>query len=433
MKEGLIGFASSFPYKHKNIFLIILSYCVFAIGGALYWAAIPILSEQDFHLNAFTASLIMSIIGVVYMLTDGPIGVFLDYVGYKKGAAISLIFAGITALISILNPSLPMFIIGIIFFALAWNAITLATSAYVLYDVPKKKEGKIFGAYGMFYKLGVFISTFFIGYIASWGISKVGLFFLFTVLISLFLILFFLKSEKRNYDHNFMHAFSKYWHSPSQLKRGWKAMKEFYPISWVWATSGFIGYIYSSILWFVIPLSLANFAGNSLPEAVVLSMYEFAGIIFVAVGGFLADKYSRKKLFLTLLFILGLASIALCFASQLSTLLILTFLVAAALDATTAPVEAMIAQVDKKHDKDGTIAGFVGIFTDFAFIVGPISSGILLVNFGLKGVFIFLGTLVFVNWIVSYLLLRNFEGKPNIKIKKRHTIHLGGMPRHHKH
>ncbi len=430
--KSLFQFARTFPYKHQDLFFIILAYAVFAIGGALYWAAIPILSDGVFMLSTFHAGLIMASIGVVYILTDGPIGVLLDYVGYKKGAAIAVLFSGVTAVISLFEPSMPMFLVGIFFFAFSWNAMTLATSAYILYNVPKAAEGSVFGAYGSLYKFGALISTFFIGFIAQWGFVRVGLFYLFVAMISLFLILFFVNSEKRFYDHNLRHAIASYWRAPSQWKRGWQAMKEFYPVSWVSALDGFIGYITSSILWFVIPLSLAQFRNPFLPEGIVLGVYEFAGVIFLGVGGYLADRYSRKRLFLTFLLIMGFASVALGFASQLSVFLILTFILAAALDSTTAPVDAMLAQVDKKHDKDATIFGFIGIFTDFAFIIGPITSGLLLEKFGLQGVFFFLGALVLINWLASAWLLRNFDGKPRVMIKKRIKVHLGGMPKHHK-
>lgn len=426
--KRIFDFLAILSLNYRDIFILIIAYAVFTIGGSLYWAAIPILSENIFQISIFNIGLIMASIGVIYLLTDGPIGILLDFIGYKKGAIIAVLFAGITAIISISQPSLPMFLVGIFFFALSWNVLTHAVSAYMLYVVPDEIEGKIYGTYGSIYALGGFIATFFISFIAVWGLKISGIFFLVTIILSLLLILFFVSPEKRKFDPNLWDGIKDYWREPSHFQRGVQAMKEFSPVSWVQAFDGFVGYVISSSIWFVIPLSLASFSNPFLPEGVALGIFEFAGIIFAAVGGYLADKFSKKKIFLTLLFVEALTMTALGFTSGFFLFLLLAFITSGLDDTLGVAIDSMMPEVDEKHDKDGTIYGFIGIFTDFGFVVGPIVSSLAFAQFGLKGVFLFLGLLLFADWTFGKILLKNYTGGRRVRrTAAKSEFYLGGM------
>ncbi len=409
-------FILSFPHDHEDIFALTLAYSIFAIGGAIYWAAIPILGENVFKLDPFIIGLIMALIGVIYIITDNPIGILIDYVGYKNGALLGIACSFITALLSLLPQSLPLFLTEVIFIAFSWNLFTDAASAYILYTAPKSIEGRMFGTYGSLYKFGVLISTFFIASISGWGFGNVGIFCLATFIPSLLIVLLFVKPEKRKYDKNFLHAIKSYIHAPSLWKRGWTAMKEFSPVSWVMAIDGFTGYLFTATLWFAVPLSLSTFANPFVTEGFALGVFDFAGTIFGMAGGFLADKYSRKKLFLTLLGIVFLGMLALGFAPNVYFFFLFAFIAAAASDASGAPLNAMLSDVDKKHDKDGTIYGFTGIFTDLAFIVGPVFGSIVFRAFGLQGIFVFLALAALTDFLLATFLLRNFNHD-----KKRQT------------
>ena len=426
-----ILFTKTFRTQYSNLLFIILAYAVFAIGGSLYWAAIPMLSQDVFLLSTVHTGLLVSLIGVIYVITDGPIGIILDHIGYKRGSVFALFFASITAIISLFTPSLPVFLFGLVSYAIAWNMLTCATSAYLLYSVPKDIEGTIFGAYGSIYSFGVLVATFFIGFVLQWGFTKVGLFFLLFIIISLFLILFFVRSEKRKYDKSLMQGIRSYWCGRSQWSLGWQVMKEFKPLSWISVLDGFSGYLLSSIIWFVIPLSLAKFSHPLLPEGAALSFYEFSGVIFIGVGGYLADHFDKKKLYLMLLLSLGIVIVGMGFTSNIFLFLFLFFIASALRDASNTPLSAMVADVDKKHDKDATFYGFTGIFTDLGFIIGPIAAGILLAHFGLRGVFVFLGSLILINWLCAKILLSHSEIKKT-GMQLHRKSHLGGMPRHHR-
>lgn len=429
--KRLLQFFEKSPASYRDIFVIVVAYAIFAIGGSLYWAAIPILTEEVFHFSSFTIGIVMAGIGVVYILTDGPVGVILDYIGYKKGAAIATLFAVVTALLAISQPNLPTFLMSIVFFALSWNTLTQATSAYVLYNVPGHDEGKIFGLYGSLYGFGVFAATLFIGRIVGWGFTGVGWFFLIPTILALLLIAGILKPEKRKYDHSLWHALGTYWKSASQWRRGWQAMREFSPISWVSALDGFVGYAFNATIWFIIPLSLASFANPYLPEGFALGAFEVAGIFAVAIGGFLADRYSKKKIFLRLLFLGIFTTLGLGLVNGFLAFIVLAFITMVLHDTLGPALESMLAIVDKKHDKDGTIYGFMGILTDLGFVVGPIAGGAIFEVLGLRGVFMFLAALLFVDWFFASILLRNFSEERGLRMWLGKHFHLGGLPRRH--
>lgn len=430
MKRLLQLFVKS-PAPYRDIFIIVIAYAIFSIGGSLYWAAIPILTEETFYFSSFATGAVMAGIGVVYILTDGPIGIILDYIGYKKGAAIATLFAVVTALLAISHPTLPVFLLGIFFFALSWNILTQATSAYVLYSVPGHDEGKVFGLYGSLYRFGLFVATLFIGRVAAWGFEVTGWFFLIPTLLAFVLIAGMLKAEQRKYDHHLWHALVTYWRSASEWRRGWQAMHEFSPISWVAALDGFAGATFSAAIWFVIPLSLSSFANPFLPEGFALGAFEIAGIFAVAVGGFLADHYSKKKLFLRLLALAALTTLALGFVSAFLAFVVLAFFTMVFRDAISPALESLLAMVDRKHDKDGTIWGALGILIDAGYVVGPIAGGAIFGVFGLRGVFIFLALLLAVDWCCARVLLKNFSEERGLRLWLGKHFHLGGLLRHH--
>jgi len=107
----------------------------------------------------------------------------------------------------------------------------------------------------------------------------------------------------------------------------------------------------------------------------------------------------------------------------------LAFIATVLLDISGPSIDSMLAVIDKNHDKDGTVYGFMGILTDLGFIVGPIVGGLAYDSFGLQGVFIFLAGLMFVNWIAAKILLRNFKEPEAAEARCKGRFCLGGLPR----
>lgn len=175
------------------------------------------------------------------------------------------------------------------------------------------------------------------------------------------------------------------------------------------ALDGFVGATFAATIWFIIPLSLGSFVNPFLPEGFALGAFEVAGIFAVAIGGFLADRYSKKKLFLWLLALAVVTTFALGFVNAFLPFIVLAFFTMVFRDALNPALESLLAIVDRKHNKDATIWGFLGILMDSGYVVGPIVGGIIFGTFGLRGVFVFLAFLLAIDWLCSRIFLRHFS------------------------
>ena len=204
-------------------------------------------------------------------------------------------------------------------------------------------------------------------------------------------------------------------------------MQELKPVSYVVAFNGFVRFTFVSTIWFIIPLSLASFANPFVPEGFALGVFEIGGIFTMVVGGFLADHYSKKKIFLNFLLFCCFATFVLGLVDKSFFLfVIMAFITMIAYDVVGPSADSMLAIVDTKHDKDGTIYGFIGTLADFGFIIGPLLSGLIFGLFGLQAVFIFLSILLFFDWVFGKILLKNFtENRSAINLIHQ-KFHLGG-------
>ena len=400
----LLRFLKNYEKTHKDLLIISIAFMVFTVGGSLFWAAIPILSKS-YELSAIYIGFIMASIGIIYILSDSILGALADFLGYKKSIILACIFASITALITMTEPDLWLFLIGIVFFSLSWNMLTIASDAYVLYITPKKEAGRYCAVGDTFYNLGEFLATLFIGFVAIWYFFGSGLFFLIAVILALFLFLF-LTPEKRKYPKKVRTALDRFLHEGLSIKRAISSIGDLGPVGKATIIDTFVGWFYSSTIWFLIPLSLELFENPIIPSGFAIGVFELPGIIFGVIGGIAADKYSKKKLFSIFAILCGLLTILLAPAlTNFMLFMILGFAIATTDVFSSPALDGMLVIVDEKHDKDATAMGNIGVLADFGFVMGPIISGIIYSMYGLPVVFMFLGFLVLAGWITSYYLI----------------------------
>ncbi len=379
-------------------------YALFAIGGSLYQGAIPILATEVFSFTLFQAGLLLTLTGVIYILTDGPIGVLVDLIGCRNGALLGLGCAATTALLALSSQSLAVFLIGVIFFALSWNIMSISSAAYILRTGGKEVSGRLFGIQGSLFVFGNVIGAFGVGHVSAGGIAYSGLVFLLTSLAAGAFVLFFLHPNEIA-----TRSASLKWF---QWRPGIQAMRDFAPVSWVSALNGFVNYTFGSAIWLIIPLSLARLSNNLFPEGTALGIFQFSGIVTIFAGGYLADHHSRKKLFLILLLIETVGVLCLGIVNNnILIFLILALLATSALDAAQPVLSSMLSDVNKGKNNEGALEGFTGMLSDFGFLVGPLVGGVLFETFGLNSAFIFLGILMILNWLASHWLLRKFDSR----------------------
>ena len=93
--KDLLGSVKDFSWSHKDIFIISLTYALFCIGGSVYQGAVPILATGLFGFTPFQAGLLLTITGVIYILSDWPSGILSDYVGSRNTSFLALTFAAL--------------------------------------------------------------------------------------------------------------------------------------------------------------------------------------------------------------------------------------------------------------------------------------------------------------------------------------------------
>ncbi|HUB92616.1 MAG TPA: hypothetical protein VL945_01505, partial [Candidatus Saccharimonadales bacterium] len=135
------------------------------------------------------------------------------------------------------------------------------------------------------------------------------------------------------------------------------------------------GGIFYGVVWFVIPLIIAQAVYNGELLGVGLAMFDFA---IVAIGAFLINivENTDKKIMIfvgLLIFSLGGFLIGTSFGILF---LVFAFLATTGDETASLPLWAWLHKLDRQHNKDGLISGLLNFFEDIGWAIGPLFAGI---------------------------------------------------------
>ena len=157
--------------ENKNIFMVLLSIGIWAIGFNVFFPFIIIYLQHYIGLDLLLSSLVIFIALLISILMGIPIGKLVDRGGRKKFAIYSVFFLSTSLILYSFTTDLILLIIFGILWVLGMTTWHIASQTWVNDLFPKEKAGHFQGYYLIFNVLiGMFIGPFIGNLIAElWG------------------------------------------------------------------------------------------------------------------------------------------------------------------------------------------------------------------------------------------------------------------------
>ena len=203
------------------------------------------------------------------------------------------------------------------------------------------------------------------------------------------------------------------------------ALKKLNPASTLLILLDFTGAIFYGIVWFVVPLIIANAPSTTQLLGLGLSMFDFAVVIIGSVLCTFVDRFDKKFMVFLGLLLFSVAGLFLGFSFGLP-FLIFAFIATTGDEIASLPLWAWLHRLDKNHNKDGLISSVINLFEDLGWALGPLFASIFYIFIGPKltivigAIPIFILLLVYQFTIRKHLMHISLLEAPKKPHKHRH-------------
>lgn len=384
----------------KSFWALFFFTLFFKFGAGLHYTILSTLGERVFPV--WIAGLIISAASVIQMAADVPAGMLLDRFGYTK---LVKIFTGVfivAACFLFFGLSPATFIITTVLATFGWLFYGPGINAYILAEAPHTIVGKTMGRMHAFESMGIVAATAVLPFVlvASPQTIAVSVSALLLVALAFFV---FVPAERMSVHQVPKTRRHHYYIRRHFLHNVIAAMRKLNPASAILALSSFAGATFYGMIWFVVPLAIADGLAGDLPS-VGLAVFDLAVVLLGALFGKLADTFHKPFLVAAGLFLFAAAGFFLGFNLNLFFLL-LGFIATAGDELSSVSLWAWLDTLDSDHAQDGLINGVITFFEDLGWAVGPAVAGILFGIIGPGGVIAIGASVLFLTFIISLLVL----------------------------
>jgi DHA1 family multidrug resistance protein-like MFS transporter len=373
-----------------------------SIGVSLFY---PIFSRfaELFAPQPVVIGFLVSLNAIVSFLADAPVGDFVDRYRKKRVLlwGVALLATGLA--IFYMSKSIEMFVLASIFTGVGGSAIWVPARA-IMYDLSTRKtRGQDMGAYSASYDLGWTIGPFAGGFIAyELGFTQP---FLFGAAICLAaLALFALKiPDKEDRGESLRASVKDVIEKDGVIRDQIRLLKEANPSVLLSVANKVLLYVTWTMLVMMIPLAFTQ-----LNEAEVgITLFTLAlpfGVLGVAAGG-LIDRFGRKLFMVASAAIAAPLILGYVLANGAVQVAALSLAVGAALTSHSIALEAIIADSARPRHK-GSLAAVTVLSGDLGWLLGPITSGVLMQLAGAFAPFAFCAAILAVLSVVNVLAIK---------------------------
>lgn len=385
-------------FKSHRPFRIFLT--MFKFGAGLHFTLLSPLGEQVMPLRI--VGILIGLSSLVQVIFDIPAWYILDKYGYVKMLKRTTIAFIIAAFCLLFEFTAVVFLISLIFASAWWLFYGPWANAYTLSEAPKADAGKFISLKETFQSLGIVLVSAMLVFIIPLPPVFIGVIIAIILIIAWLLLLLTPQEtvsvhvEKKIATHDY------YIRGSSRNIR--RIIKDLNPVSTMLMISNFSAAIFYSIIWFVVPLMIANNKWG-VRMWIGLGAFDFAVIIFGYTIGKLADKYNKKKLVFLGLLIFAFAWILLGF--NFGVLFILLWFIATTGDELAwISLRAWLNKVEKNHTDDGKISWAVYLASDLGRWIGPMLAGVLYLIIGPSLTIMLWWWILFLTLAVYYFLIK---------------------------
>jgi predicted MFS family arabinose efflux permease len=192
---------------------------------------------------------------------------------------------------------------------------------------------------------------------------------------------------------------------PRFIVAAFKAAHTLRPASYLLMTTGFTAALFYAIIWFVVPLLIAD-GINANTLSIGLGIFDFAIVILGFTLGRIVDNFNKKLLVLFGIIIFAVAGILLG-TNFGFVFLLLGFLATTGDELTGLSLWSWLYSLDKDHKHYGLVTGVVELWADLGWTIGPILAGFLYTTIGPSWTISVGGIIILINLVMYLFMLRN--------------------------
>ena len=374
----------------------------FKFGGGLHYTLLSPLGERVLPL--WLVGVLVGLASAIQLVLDVPAGKILDKYGYRKFLKITTFIFMIAAACFMFGFSRDIYILSLAISTFGWLFWGPGVNAYVLSHAQKETSGRFISLRDISGSIGIVLSSSVLPFVLFLSPQYIGL-FLFIVLSFAFIMISISPKDTVSVHSEIKIQTHHHYVRRNSLVTLIKAIKKLNPASSMLLLTELSGSIFYGIIWFVIPLVIANQINSGL-LSIGLAIFDFSVVVLGFVLGNLADKFDKRTLVFFGLLIFSLSGMIISFNFGW-LFIIFGFLATTGDEMSGISLWSWLHSLDKQHDQDGTISGVINLFSDLGWAIGPVLAGILYELIGPSWT-ILIGTLpIFIVWIIYQLVLRH--------------------------
>lgn len=367
-------------FKLLSSFIFFWSFLLlFKFGAGLHYTLLSPLGERLMPL--WVVGLLISLGSLTQLILDIPTGMALDAWGYKKILTLGAVLFAIAGALLFLKLSAPYFVASILFATLGWLSFGPGINAYALSHATKKTASAFMAYRDIFSSIGIVLACVLLPFIITTN-TVIGIAIASLMILACASICLSPKDKKKislaAHPHEKTHK-----QRAHVFKNITLAVQRLNPASTLLILLEFTGAIFYGIVWFVVPLIIANAPDNAKLLGVGLSMFDLAVVITGSLLYSVIDRSDKKLVVLVGLLMFSVAGLLLGFSFGLP-FLILAFLTTTGDELASLPLWAWLHHLDKNHNRDGLISGTINLFEDLGWAIGPLIGSIFYILIGPK-------------------------------------------------
>lgn len=381
----------------------------FKFAGALHYTLLAPFGEQ--LLPLWIAGLLIGGESLLQMALDLPAGYLLDRLGYRRLLKYTTIFFMVSAGCIVMGLTTTTYLLTIFFSIFGWLFFVPGVNAYILSHSSDQESTRFFSFKDISNSVGVVGASIALPFVLLFSPNVAGGLLLLLLLVALIAILLSpadkrLPPRHERTPHQRRHARG---HSIKELLQTiWKLN----PASGTLVLLTFAAAVFYGVIWFTVPLVIAQQQANAGWLGLGLAVFDFSVIVLGYFIGTWADR-SNKRTFV----FFGLLIFALCgMAVGLNfgiLFIFFGFFATAGEEMAGISLWSWLHHLDHTHDQDGAVSGVINLFDDFGYAVGPMIAGALYVLVGPQMTIVLGAFPIFMVWILYYgLVQKNLPFKP---------------------
>ncbi len=371
---------------------------LFKFGGGLSYTLLPTLGEKI--LPIWLVGMLIGASALLQLIADIPAGIILDRFGYVRMIRIGTLLFALSGVALLFGLTVWSFCALLLSCSFGWLFFGPGVRAYILREAPQKYLGRCIGLQAMFESVGMVLGMTLLPFTVHLDVPLLGL-LLWGILMTAFLMSYWIPldhSSKQKTAKSISDEPKKH-----PLTHLLQTLKRLHPASGLLCATSFSASTFYGIIWFVIPLVIAQqISSNYLSFG--LSTIEFSAVILGWIIGYLSDHSNTRWFIFLGLLVFSVTGFFLGFNFNV-WFLVLGFLATSGDILSNVSLWTWLNKIDTQRTDQGTVAGITSFFDDLGWTVGPVIAGLSYAALGPSWTIALGACLLIIVWLVSSILL----------------------------